>query len=104
STLLLRPHRVHHFLYSTLFRSFVDADPSQPSGTSSARDFGNYAGDLQRFLNDDREVVDRADLRIAGGTAHVYDVHSGQKVRLLGDRKSTRLNSSHVKSSYAVFC
>src|SRR5690606_39816339 len=22
----------------------------------------------------------------------------------LGDRKSTRLNSSHVKSSYAVFC
>src|SRR5690606_39523740 len=23
---------------------------------------------------------------------------------LLGDRKSTRLNSSHVKSSYAVFC
>src|SRR5690606_41289255 len=24
--------------------------------------------------------------------------------RLLGDRKSTRLNSSHVKISYAVFC
>src|SRR5690606_39324616 len=24
--------------------------------------------------------------------------------RLLQDRKSTRLNSSHVKSSYAVFC
>src|SRR5690554_7703239 len=23
---------------------------------------------------------------------------------LLGDRKSTRLNSSHVRSSYAVFC
>src|SRR5690625_5604162 len=25
-------------------------------------------------------------------------------VRLIGDRKSTRLNSSHVASSYAVFC
>src|SRR5690606_41930597 len=25
-------------------------------------------------------------------------------VRLPGDRKSTRLNSSHVKISYAVFC
>src|SRR5690606_42018414 len=25
-------------------------------------------------------------------------------VRRLGDRKSTRLNSSHVKISYAVFC
>src|SRR5690606_42109073 len=27
-----------------------------------------------------------------------------QKGRMLGDRKSTRLNSSHVKISYAVFC
>src|SRR5690606_41647058 len=26
------------------------------------------------------------------------------KLRLHGDRKSTRLNSSHVKISYAVFC
>src|SRR5690606_39625688 len=25
-------------------------------------------------------------------------------VQLIGDRKSTRLNSSHVKISYAVFC
>src|SRR5690554_7779285 len=27
-----------------------------------------------------------------------------QKNHLKGDRKSTRLNSSHVRSSYAVFC
>src|SRR5690606_39682396 len=27
-----------------------------------------------------------------------------QAVQALGDRKSTRLNSSHVKISYAVFC
>src|SRR5215471_9131473 len=26
------------------------------------------------------------------------------RVRALGDRKSTRLNSSHVEISYAVFC
>src|SRR5690606_39804005 len=26
------------------------------------------------------------------------------EIRHAGDRKSTRLNSSHVKSSYAVFC
>src|SRR5690606_41547761 len=26
------------------------------------------------------------------------------RVRICSDRKSTRLNSSHVKSSYAVFC
>src|SRR5690606_40822936 len=32
--------------------------------------------------------------------------HSLFSVRVMGrgDRKSTRLNSSHVKSSYAVFC
>src|SRR5690606_41799609 len=34
--------------------------------------------------------------------------HSGIRLRprtsALGDRKSTRLNSSHVKTSYAVFC
>src|SRR5690606_37952982 len=27
-----------------------------------------------------------------------------KKVGIIGDRKSTRLNSSHVKISYAVFC
>src|SRR5690349_23400614 len=30
--------------------------------------------------------------------------HNAQVTRLLGDRKSTRLNSSHVEISYAVFC
>src|SRR5690606_40367085 len=33
------------------------------------------------------------------------DVEAEAAVRILGeDRKSTRLNSSHVKISYAVFC
>src|SRR5690625_6520926 len=31
-------------------------------------------------------------------------VDRGSKVVVLGDRKSTRLNSSHVAISYAVFC
>src|SRR5690606_41876487 len=30
--------------------------------------------------------------------------HSDELFRCAGDRKSTRLNSSHVKISYAVFC
>src|SRR5690606_35916978 len=34
---------------------------------------------------------------------HLADV-SNQEPRLAIDRKSTRLNSSHVKISYAVFC
>src|SRR5690606_41543057 len=36
--------------------------------------------------------------RIAAGSA------GGAVVDIGGDRKSTRLNSSHVKISYAVFC
>src|SRR5690606_39944399 len=46
-------------------------------------------------------VVNRAvelGLRIADG--HLADEPRGRDV----DRKSTRLNSSHVKISYAVFC
>src|SRR5690606_40743103 len=33
-----------------------------------------------------------------------FDTSSPKELRKLIDRKSTRLNSSHVKISYAVFC
>src|SRR5690606_42017692 len=36
----------------------------------------------------------------AGDEVEVYPVRCGRPI----DRKSTRLNSSHVKISYAVFC
>src|SRR5699024_12564780 len=41
-----------------------------------------------------------AELRVNGG---IDDVGGRSEVRL-PDRKSTRLNSSHVSNSYAVFC
>src|SRR5690606_10295226 len=47
---------------------------------------------------------------VVSGVARAVVVHTGlatemgQIARLLEDRKSTRLNSSHVKISYAVFC
>src|SRR5436309_6561882 len=37
-------------------------------------------------------------------TAQVDQVDVSAETRREGDRKSTRLNSSHVKSSYAAFC
>src|SRR5690625_5388289 len=41
-------------------------------------------------------------LQAADIAAETVDV--GDQLRAVGDRKSTRLNSSHVAISYAVFC
>src|SRR5690606_41177427 len=58
---------------------------------------GGGAGD-QRGRGQDEGGQDRADARRLGRIA-------GGGFGLFGkDRKSTRLNSSHVKISYAVFC
>src|SRR5690606_40058710 len=51
----------------------------------------------------------RGVVRMASGDAELGDLQVGLVGRKLHvamnrDRKSTRLNSSHVKSSYAVFC
>src|SRR5690606_41383161 len=39
-----------------------------------------------------------------GGGGHGRQAHQGGRGQRAPDRKSTRLNSSHVKISYAVFC
>src|SRR5689334_24300481 len=55
----------------------------------------------------DRHFVGgRRGLRLAQGGAHAFVVVADQDghARPQGDRKSTRLNSSHSSSSYAVFC
>src|SRR5690625_6615263 len=38
------------------------------------------------------------------GRVKIYHLFESGKEQLLRDRKSTRLNSSHVAISYAVFC
>src|SRR5690606_22761487 len=60
--------------------------------------------ELRRRLFGERVVI-----RLAGGTAASFagipGRHGALDVQADGeDRKSTRLNSSHVKISYAVFC
>src|SRR2546426_4700818 len=59
--------------------------------------FQSCAGLLQRVL-DGLESLDRLNV----GITHARDI----TIRLngCGDRKSTRLNSSHLVISYAVFC
>src|SRR2546426_9717882 len=41
---------------------------------------------------------------VTAGTGTPFTVVSGRNQSLDGDRKSTRLNSSHLVISYAVFC
>src|SRR5699024_12453746 len=57
--------------------------------------FGHYEQDGLDF-NEDERVID-----IIEKEAKIIKLENGKKIT---DRKSTRLNSSHVSNSYAVFC
>src|SRR5207249_8207888 len=81
--MLRRPPRSTLFPYTTLFRSW--------RGEFPVTDLGRYQftveGWVDHFETWSRQLAKR--------------VQAGQDVT---DRKSTRLNSSHVSISYAVFC
>src|SRR5436309_7564066 len=83
--MLRRPPRSTLFPYTTLFRS---------GGDERRRDDGRLGSAAVRPAGDDL-VADRE--RGPGR-------EPGRAGHHLEDRKSTRLNSSHVKISYAVFC
>src|SRR3989442_7625879 len=90
--MIRRPPRSTLFPYTTLFRSLRHT-------------LDVVHGDGIDPLADVLQLVDRQTVK-----EHVHDLH-GDRLRRLdrqreaaGDRKSTRLNSSHVRISYAVFC
>src|SRR5690349_23991471 len=88
--MIRRPPRSTLFPYTTLFRSGRRA--RDPRGARP----GVPAGPARAALGDGAAAgLPRA----AGARPRGADVQ-----RLPGDRKSTRLNSSHVEISYAVFC
>src|SRR5690606_41759350 len=77
--MIRRPPRSTLFPYTTLFRSAACHWPHRLRGLPRTPRMGRAARPMQR----DESVGSRTSTR---------------------DRKSTRLNSSHVKISYAVFC
>src|SRR3712207_7328550 len=91
--MIRRPPRSTLFPYTTLFRSDVVACRGVLNEVveDAARDAVLAA--FARALVPDGAVV--LDVRDEEGTARRYGA---------GDRKSTRLNSSHANISYAVFC
>src|SRR5436305_13799217 len=92
--MLRRPPRSTLFPYTTLFRSEVSFAPG--------------AVPLRRLVvriceESERQLVFRLELLVR---CHVVraDAEDLDPALPVQDRKSTRLNSSHVRISYAVFC
>src|SRR2546426_5635489 len=88
--MIRRPPRSTLFPYTTLFRSLdreVDA-PEHDDETHPAREHeqgGRVAGKLEKRIDAEKRGLEDTDEEDE-------------------DRKSTRLNSSHLVISYAVFC
>src|SRR5690606_39670047 len=88
------------FPYTTLFRSRYAAYATGSLGFGEFDDFSNdmFGGTTGVLVSLDRNLA--VGVGLVGNEAN-QDTQLGGDVR---DRKSTRLNSSHVKISYAVFC
>src|SRR2546427_9240052 len=92
--MIRRPPRSTLFPYTTLFRS-LEATLAQ--GRVQAPDAGRRAAVVER-----RTVLGLDDVRRDDALgALMVEV---ERIGAHGDRKSTRLNSSHSQISYAVFC
>src|SRR2546426_8011664 len=99
--MIRRPPRSPLFPYTTLFRSqrasLARAIVRKPPLLLADEPTGNLDQTMEA------EILDvLRDIR-AGGTTVVLATHRADLARML-DRKSTRLNSSHLVISYAVFC
>src|SRR3989442_2493160 len=86
--MIRRPPRSTLFPYTTLFRSGrTEVRVPDGDGLHVVRCMVLRGARLGRLAGEDRDAVARA---VPGDGC--------------ADRKSTRLNSSHVRKSYAVFC
>src|SRR5207249_8083627 len=90
----LRPPSSTLFPYTTLFRS----QGWQKKGT------GSSARALPQLAQSTGKTTFSARRMMAAMTVMVVRLAKYVRAYKIGDRKSTRLNSSHVSISYAVFC
>src|SRR5438270_7128859 len=93
--MLHRPPRSTLFPYTTLFRSIIERLETRDAPTG-APIWSGYARDAQHAAQS------------AVASQSLDAIHWSTPVdtnkQYSGDRKSTRLNSSHSQISYAVFC
>src|SRR3712207_7318151 len=111
--MIRRPPRSTLFPYTTLFRSVLRLVQHEvrlvlPPGDEQAVLEPGARDPLEVLGGDDLVGVDGAAAQRGGGAGvgregvHGPGTPRGQTPA--GDRKSTRLNSSHANISYAVFC
>src|SRR3712207_7196271 len=93
--MIRRPPRSTLFPYTTLFRSVCQVD-------RRARAIGGRREDVQ--VGRGRLDPPRFAQREEDGPPVAREGDLLAAAERLGDRKSTRLNSSHANNSYAVFC
>src|SRR2546426_6652840 len=87
--MIRRPPRSTLFPYTTLFRSACEGSGSLRTAVEELLAWQAVADDANRGTLGDHEAD---------------DVRRIQRELSTADRKSTRLNSSHLVISYAVFC
>src|SRR5256885_7777204 len=89
--MIRRPPRSTLFPYTTLFRSPVDC--RRAASSDEVADTLDY-----------KRVAKRALAFIEASEFKLVETLADRLALLILDRKSTRLNSSHLVISYAVFC
>src|SRR2546430_12921223 len=97
--MIRRPPRSTLFPYTTLFRSLlIRTVPQEEYGYYSIA----FAASL--FLISIQNAVVTTPLAVLLAAKKDEERHRYPAALYWGDRKSTRLNSSHSQISYAVFC
>src|SRR5690606_42156632 len=90
------------FVYSDLHHPYLHSFPTRRSSDlqflrrQESQQSKLIINQKSNIMNTITKLVVLISLCLITGTSHAQDT--------LQDRKSTRLNSSHVKISYAVFC
>src|SRR5690606_41419457 len=95
--------RCTHFPYTTLFRSWLEEgrNPFYQGLLQVAVGLFHFR---RENINGAKKLFASALSKLQPYPDRYMGIDLGRLRREVEDRKSTRLNSSHVKISYAVFC
>src|SRR5690606_41613453 len=103
SLMISGPPSATRFPYTTLFRSARRGAVRGPRGSRQPEGAARHSSEVQ-YGHAASRLRCRRSRAAQRGTWRAAVAEDRRHVYASQDRKSTRLNSSHVKISYAVFC